>query len=122
MFKRIIVVEDDISIAEVLTIILENEQYKVDWFTDDSFTGELLQDMPGLILLDMWLSGNNGKNICLALKNNPLYQQIPIIIMSANRDVKLHAEEACADDYLAKPFDINTLLSLVKKYTEKETE
>ncbi len=116
MYKRIIVVEDDVSIAEVLTIILEQESYRVETFTDDSFISGLLPDMPGLILMDMWLSGINGKDICLQLKQDPLYTSIPVIIMSANRDIHLHAQEACADDFLAKPFDVLYLISLVAKY------
>lgn len=116
MSKRIIVVEDDTSIADVLTIILEKENYRIECFTDDSFISGLKEDMPGLILLDMWLSGINGKDICIALKKRNEFNQIPIIIMSANRDVKEHAAEACADDYIAKPFDISLLLSHVKKF------
>ncbi len=118
MPKRIVLVEDDASIAEVLTIILEQEDYRVDSFADDSFISGLSNDTPGLILLDMWLSGINGKDICLALKNDTAYKNIPVVIMSANRDIKQHAEEARADDYLAKPFDINRLLLLSKKYLE----
>ena len=116
MTKRIIVVEDDPSITEVLTIILEQEQYRVDSFPDDSFLEGMKNDMPGLILLDMWLSGINGKNICAMIKKDNAFQQIPVVMVSANRDVKQHAEEAGADDYLPKPFDVNVLLSLVKKF------
>ena len=116
MNKRILVVEDDPAIAEVLAIILSAEAYRVDCFTNASFISGLLQDMPGLILLDLLLSGINGKDICLQLKNDVAYKQIPVVIMSANRDIEIHAKEACADDYLAKPFDIAILLSLVKKY------
>jgi DNA-binding response OmpR family regulator len=116
MIKRIVVVENDPAITEVLTIILQGEQYRVECFDNTSFIDGLVHDMPGLILLDMWLSGLNGKDVCLQLKENTVYKHIPVIIMSANQDVKLHAEEACADDYLSKPFDINDLLLIVKKH------
>ena len=116
MKKRIIIVEDDASITEVLTLILERENYNVESFVNDEFIAGLAQNMPGLILLDLWLSGVNGKDICLSLKNDNQFKHIPVVIMSANRDVQQHAEEACADEYLAKPFDIAVLLSLVKKY------
>ena len=108
----------DPSIAEVLTIILEQEAYKVEWFTNDSFINGLAHNMPALILLDMWLLGMNGKDICLLIKRNDALKQIPVVIMSANRDIKLHAEEAEADGYLAKPFDMNVLLLLVKKFMD----
>ena len=116
MQKRILVVEDDPSIADVLAIILKGEHYRVESFDDNSFINGLNEDMPGLILLDLWLSGNNGKEICLQLKNDEAFCKIPVVIISANRDISLYSEEAKADGYLAKPFDINDLLSLVSKY------
>ncbi len=116
MNKRIIVVEDDPSIAEVLVLILRHEHYRVEVFNNDSFISGLLDDMPGLILLDLWLSGVNGKDTCLQLKTNEALQQIPVVIISANRDIKLYSEEACADAYLAKPFDMDDLLSMVQRF------
>ena len=116
MQKRIIVVEDDPSITEVLAIILRTEGYRVDSFTNAGFINGLLQDLPGLILLDLWLSGINGKDICLQLKNDERFGFIPVVIVSANRDIKMYAEEAGADDYLAKPFDISDLLSVAERF------
>ncbi len=116
MQKRIIVVEDDPSISEVLAMILRLEQYRVDSFTNATFIEGLLQDMPGLILLDLWLSGINGKDICRQLKNDERFRCIPVVIVSANRDIKLYAEESGADNYLAKPFNVSDLLSEVERF------
>ncbi len=116
MKKRIIVVEDDASITEVLTLILQHENYRVESFTNDSFIGGMADDMPGLILLDLWLLGMNGKSICLQIKNNDALQHIPVVIISAHRDIQLYALEARADEFLEKPFDMNELLLLVKKF------
>lgn len=116
MPKRILIIEDDASISEVVAIILEQEKYRVEKYSDDSFMAGLEQDMPGLILLDMLLSGINGKHICLQLKHHHVFRHIPVIIMSANRDIQMHAEEACADDYLSKPFDMDRLISMVDKF------
>ena len=116
MKKRIIVVEDDAAIAEVLTLILQHENYRVESFVNDSFIAGILDDMPGLILLDLWLLDMNGKSICLQLKNNEAMKHIPVVIISAHRDIQLYAREAGADGYLEKPFDMNALLLLVKRF------
>ncbi len=118
MKKRIIVVEDDAAIAEVLTLILEHEHYRVESFTDDSFLADILSDLPGLVLLDLWLTDMNGKSICLQIKNNEALKHIPVVIISAHRDIQLYAEEARANEYLEKPFDMKILLSVVEKYMQ----
>ncbi len=116
MKKRIIVVEDDASIAEVLTLILQHENYRVESFVNDSFMETISDDMPGLVLLDLWLLDMNGKSICLQIKNNETLKHIPVVIISAHRDIQLYAEEAGANEYLEKPFDMKVLLSVVEKY------
>src|SRR5579875_3591544 len=118
MKKRIIVVEDDASIAEVLTLILQHEHYRVEPFVNDSFMGTIWDDMPGLILLDLWLLDMNGKSICQQIKTSDALKHIPVVIISAHRDIRLYAEEAGANEYLEKPFDMKVLLSVVEKYMQ----
>src|SRR5579875_1621086 len=120
MKKRIIVVEDDASISEVLTLILQHEHYRVDSFVDDSFITHISDDLPGLVLLDLWLADMNGKTICLQMKNNEALRHIPVVIISAYRDVQLYATEAGANGYLEKPFDMKELLAIVDKYMHQD--
>jgi CheY-like chemotaxis protein len=68
---------------------------------------------PDLILLDLLLSGMDGKAICRQLKGAEATSHIPVILMSAHSQVTQIAEEAGADGWLAKPFEIEALLSLL---------
>jgi CheY-like chemotaxis protein len=77
------------------------------------------KDFPDLLLLDIWMSGQDGRDICKYLKKNPTTKNIPIILVSASRDIMQSAKNAGADDFIAKPFEMETLLDKVRHYTEK---
>ncbi len=66
------------------------------------------------------MSGVDNRNICKKLKSKKLTKYIPIIIISANKDTEKIANEAGADDFIAKPFDRNDLLVKTRKYIGKE--
>jgi len=114
--KRIFCADDDPGMREVFPLIFSREGYEVTMFP----TGEeLLQNNltpPDLFLLDKQLSGINGMDICRFLKNNPETRNIPVIIVSASRDLEHQAVSAGADDYIEKPFKLDHLLSLTRKY------
>jgi len=75
---------------------------------------------PDLILMDNWLtdwkSDANGQQLCKQLKSNPATSHIPVIIISAVSNIKEIAEAGLADSYLKKPFDMNELLEMVKRF------
>jgi len=114
--KKILVADDDPAILEVITLILEDAGYEV----TNSVNGETVEKadgaLPDLILLDIWMSGMDGREICKHLKTKQKTKNIPIIMVSANRDAEAIALEAGANDFLAKPFDMYRLLSMVEKY------
>jgi CheY-like chemotaxis protein len=116
--KKILVAEDDPGILEVIKIILEGEGYEIISTDDQETVHSLINDhMPKLILLDIWLSGYDGGKIAKHLKTKPETKHIPIVMISANNETPKIAKEAGADDYLLKPFDIDDLLRIVKKYS-----
>ena len=118
--KKVLVADDDPAILEAITLILEDSGYDVKT-TVNGYTEKLAQKyLPDLILLDLWMAGVNGSNICKGLKSNTLTRHIPIIMISANKDTQRIAEEAGADGFLAKPFDMKDLLSTVATYTSKK--
>jgi CheY-like chemotaxis protein len=90
----------------------------VDTTLDGQTIYKLKKVFPDLLLLDMWMSGEDGREICRYLKKEAETKHIPIIMISAGRDIKEAAKEAGADDFLAKPFEFDDLLKLVKKYIE----
>lgn len=115
---HILLAEDDASIAEVTTIILVEEGYTVSHAPTISKLKSFLQKKNvHVILLDLWLGGENGEKICRELKSDEATKHIPVILCSASVAVDSVAETVGADDVLHKPFDIETLLEKVKKYT-----
>jgi CheY-like chemotaxis protein len=73
----------------------------------------MVERQPDLLLLDIWMSGLDGREICKALKLQDHTKHIPIILVSANRDTEQIAHDAGADDFLNKPFDMDDLLRKV---------
>jgi CheY-like chemotaxis protein len=64
------------------------------------------------------MSGEDGRDICKKLKQDPLTKNIPVIMISASRDIKESAMEAGADDFLAKPFEMDDLLKKIEDLTK----
>src|SRR5256885_6691002 len=112
--KKILVVDDESDILEFLKVILEEEGYTV--VTSDK--GEYLEQLhngglPDLILLDVLLSGKDGCEIVKHLKSQEETRYIPVIMFSAHPSAEETARQAGAEDFLAKPFDIDVLLAKI---------
>ncbi len=119
--KKILVIDDNEGILDVVSIILESEGYEVHQLIEPNRVTQLpLADMPDLILLDIWMSGADGRVICRQLKDQPHTRHVPIVLMSANKDIAEIADSAGADGYLAKPFEMDDLIMIVKRYLTKE--
>lgn len=120
MSKTILVAEDDRSILEVVKIILEQEDYKT-LFADkeEQIFQHIKENIPDLILLDIWLGGSNGGKIAKKIKSEKQTKHIPIIMISANNETEKIAKESGAEDFLLKPFNIDDLLQKVKKNVRK---
>lgn len=115
--KKILVAEDDIGILEAMQIILEDAGYEVTTTVDGQTVQDMIADLPDVLLLDIWLSGMDGTEICRHLKSQPRTHHIPIILCSANKDTQKLAKECGADDFIAKPFEMIDFLRKVRKYT-----
>ncbi len=114
--KKILVVDDDESIVEVVQLILEGEGYRVQTNMDGNLQPLLKAMQPDLILLDMLLSGVDGRDICKQLKSNPQTAHIPVIMLSAHSETDKAANVSGADDFLEKPFDVEALIAIVEKH------
>ncbi|WP_256009072.1 response regulator [Desertivirga xinjiangensis] len=115
--KKILVVDDDPAILDSVEVMLDFEGFGVSKLSKGSDVLALTDDLPDLILLDIWLSGEDGKEICKQLKAKPQTRGIPIILVSASRELEKSAKEAGADDFLAKPFEMNVLISKINLLT-----
>ncbi|ETZ24364.1 response regulator transcription factor [Pedobacter sp. V48] len=114
--KKIMIVEDDEAIIDILTLILYDAGYdvvalKTSKEAENYLTGDL-----GLILLDLRLRGSDksGSAICELFKSRSNMQHIPILILSAERDIAEIAGKCGADDFIQKPFDIDHLITKVE--------
>lgn len=113
--KKILVADDDSGILDIMKIMLEDVGgYEVATTTDGESVLKL-PEYPDLILLDLWMSGVDGSEVCKSLKSAEDTKSIPLIIFSANRNVKQISQLAGADDYIAKPFQMEELLEKVAK-------
>lgn len=115
--RRILVVDDEPDILEFLQVILEEEGYEVATSQKAEFLDQLHNGgLPHLILLDVLLSGKDGREIARVLKSQEETKAIPIIMLSAHPSAEETARAAGADDFLAKPFDIDVLLAKIAHF------
>jgi CheY-like chemotaxis protein len=114
--KTIFVADDDADILDILKLMLQTRGYNV---IVSNTANELFEygpdQLPDLILLDIWMSGIDGRNICERVKNNELTKHIPVLFISANSNIKEITDEYCADGFIAKPFDMNLMLNKVSE-------
>lgn len=114
MDLKILIVEDEISISDILYTALKSEGYSVRCGFTAKEGRELIQKFkPDLALLDLNLPDENGLELCKEINNKYL---IPIIILTARNDIvdKILGLELGADDYITKPFHIKEVLARVK--------
>lgn len=118
--KRVLIVDDDKAISEVLSMLLSDAGYEVAAVVSaDEVFKVVAKDSsrPDFILMDMLLSGSNGATIARKLKADEKAASIPLVLMSANPHAEEESRSVGADAFLAKPFDIDEVLSLVEKFT-----
>ena len=113
---KIMVADDDPGILDALMIMLVDAGYDVVTTVNGLTVRDIGEELPDLILLDLWMSGMDGRDICSHLKAQKRTAHIPIIIFSANKDAKNIAVECGADDFIAKPFEMKELLQKIESY------
>lgn len=119
--KKIMIADDDPGIVDAIEMLLEFEGYKVTATRDGAAVLGMEEELPDLLLLDIWMSGEDGRDICKRFKEGELTKNIPVIMISASRDVRESAIIAGADDFLAKPFEMDELLKKVAHFTQKQS-
>lgn len=120
--KKILVADDDLAICEAVQFMLEEEGYRVETMLRGERLYKLDKELPDLLLLDIWLSGQDGREICKYLKRKASTKHMPIIMISASRDMAESVNHAGADDFLAKPFKIDDLLDKIAAFTSQRVD
>ena len=106
--KKILLIDDDPDVITVLQLLLKKKQV-------ESFE-------PDLIVLDVLLSGVDGREICKKLKNSPESKHIPIIMFSAHPSAQKNMGDFGADDFLPKPFESSKILERIEAQLSKRTQ
>ncbi len=115
--SRILVIDDDATISELVSINLEMAGYEVNQ-AEDGIKGQALalQVQPDLIMLDLMLPKVDGFTVCQRLRRDPRTIDIPVLMLTALGQIqdKIEGFNAGADDYLTKPFDVEEMLLRVR--------
>ena len=118
--RKILVVDDDADILAVMELLFKTKGYDVAAISkgDEVFT-TIKTFQPNLILLDVLISGEDGRDICRQLKENQQTQHIPVVMFSANAGAEQMISEYGADDFIHKPFDVTDLLERIEAHLKK---
>ena len=114
---KILVVEDEAPIAELISVNLRYNGYHVTWVADGAAAQrEMNAQLPDLILLDWMLPGDNGITLAKRWRADTRFQSAPIILLTARSDEndRVTGLDAGADDYMVKPFDLPELLARLR--------
>ena len=113
---EILVVDDNKDICLLIESILLSDGYDVESCSNPAeFESKLKSDTPKLIITDMLMSGFDGRTLTKEVKKNPETAAIKVMLMSAHPDAAKICGEIGADDFLAKPFEIDDLIDKVEK-------
>jgi DNA-binding response OmpR family regulator len=115
--NRILIVDDNADVLHVMQLIFSSRNFEVLTTTKGEQTTDLVNTFnPALIFLDINLGSMDGREISRQLKISEETKHIPIILFSANIIRGNMLNESLADDFVAKPFDVNELIIKVNKF------
>lgn len=114
MLKKLFICDDDHDIVEMLEIVLELPDVKLLSETDSRKAYQRISvEEPDLVLMDLWMPVMSGDKVLREIRASSELKSLPVIIMSASRDGHQIAMDAGADEYIAKPFDIDALITKI---------
>jgi len=116
--KAILVIEDDATTRDAMTLILKEDGYSVACAANgqEALTHLRASRRPNLILLDLMMPVMNGLEFRKEQQNDPALKNIPVVVVSADGNVPQKAASIGVADYLLKPVDIDVLLATVRRY------
>jgi DNA-binding response OmpR family regulator len=121
--ENIVILDDDEDIGQMLKMMLEFKNYHVTLINRvDKIIPALTSQNYQLLILDMLIAGDNGCDLCRALKKNESLSPLPVLMFSALPDGKAKALEAGADDFISKPFDMESMLAKVTMLVEDNSK
>ena len=113
--KKVLIIDDDSSCLEVIQLIVDGVGFKS--FTFSTWTSDTIQQIiditPDIILLDEWLVGVKGSELCIILKSINQLRNVPVFLVSGTDGLAEIAKKSFADGYIEKPFDIQDIEKVI---------
>ncbi|MEM7519971.1 MAG: response regulator [Pseudomonadota bacterium] len=121
MGRRVVLVEDELNIAEAIRFLLSNEGWRVETLANGSNAVDVIRNVaPDLVMLDVMLPGKSGFEILSDLRADPALTDLPVLMLTArgqSRDRET-AEKAGVSKFMTKPFSNAEMLDAVRELTE----
>lgn len=114
----IVCIDDSPAMLEIVSTYLDENKYNLSTISEPMKSlSYLFKSHPDLIIMDITMPGINGNRLCKILKSSPIFKSIPIILISGEKDISDDILTSTgARDFLAKPFEKETLINLIHKY------
>lgn len=117
--SNIIIVDDSEDILGVMKYFLELKGYSVETLTSSSGLANLIKTFsPDLVILDIFLQGQDGREVCRELRNNPVTKDVCILMFSASAKALANYKEYGADGFIEKPFGLNEIVEKIEAALE----
>lgn len=114
---RILVLDDDKDLLDMICVVLQMAGFDPECIANENqLYPSIAACQPDLLLMDIYLLASDGRDLCLGLKNNPLYAKLPVILYSAGHITAASIEISKADAFVVKPFDINKMVEKIRYY------
>lgn len=118
--KKILIVDDSAELLEAMQIFLEREGYEIRILTNPLIVMQTVKEFqPDLIILDVFISGKDGRDICRSLRKNIITKYLCIMLFSASPQALKNFELYDADGFIEKPFALNDIIKKIESVLEK---
>lgn len=115
---KIVVIEDNPDIMDVVGYILNNDGHQLYPCTDGSIANNLDNINPDLVFIDEFLPVKRGSEICKHIKANPRLKHLPVVLISTVPHLEKIATQSGADAYLEKPFELSDFIALTQRFAK----
>ena len=113
---KVLIIDDDPDVRTVMNVLMTRQGYEVETaFNKEDALSKLQKFSPSVILLDVLLSGTDGRELCKEIKANDKLKAVPIIMVSAHPGASENIQSYGADDFISKPINSQVLLEKMNK-------
>ena len=113
--SKLLIVDDSVALLEVMKNILERNEYTVRTLNNVTDIYKVIAEFqPDLLILDIYLAGKDGRELCREIRNNVNTQHLCILVFSASPKTLEDYKSYNADDFIEKPFDITNLVEKIR--------